>query len=126
MGRGCFGRAADAAFRRDVCAIKSVLASAGYSLRYARRPELDGYYIPDRPPLAPEMADQIRAAMAEADRRQIEIMSRLSPAARVHQAGRLSDGLRRIAVRRLRERQPGLSLAAAHREVMHRYDRLGN
>lgn len=125
LGRLCFGKAAEATFRRDMRAVKPVLESGGFELRYTRRPGSEGYYVPERPRLAPEVAEPIRTALAEVDRHQAEITSRLSPAARLRQAARLSDGLRRIAVERLRERQPGLSPAEAQREIVRRDERLG-
>jgi hypothetical protein len=124
-GADCFGTAATAAFRRDMRAVKAALASSGYHLAYARRRGSQGYYIADRPSLAPEVAAAIQGAAAEVDRRQIEIARRLAPAVRLQQAGRLSDGLRRMAVERLRQRRPGLTLATAHREVLSHYHGLG-
>jgi hypothetical protein len=125
LGRGCFGKAAAATFARDMRALKAALASAGHELRYSRRPGSEGYAIAGRPPLDDELAAQISAAMAEVDPRQVEITRRLSPAARVRQAGLLSDGLRQMAARRLRQQQPGRPLASVYREVMQTYDRLG-
>jgi hypothetical protein len=125
LGRGCFGRAAEATFQRDMRAIKQALATTNHQLKFARRSGSTGYYIQDRPPLEPEFAAHVRAAMAEVDAHQIEIQKRLAPAARVRQAGQLSDGLRRMAVRRWQTRKPDLPLASAHREVMRRYDQLG-
>jgi len=125
LGRGCFGRAATATFQRDMRAIKRLLAATNRRLKFARRAGSAGYYIQDRPPLEPGLAARVRAAMAEVDAHQIDIQRRLAPAARVRQAGQLSDSLRRMAVRRWQERQPDLSFASAHREVMRRYDQLG-
>ena len=93
LGRGCFGRAPAATFRRDLRALKRILAAAGYLLRFSRRPGRGGYYIAGRPDLAPELAAYIRAALADVDPRQIKLAARLTPAERVQQAARLSDGL---------------------------------
>lgn len=125
LGRGCFGKAADATFRRDMRALKAVLASCGFALNFSRRRGRQGYHIPGRPDLAPELAESIRAAIRDVDPLQIALASRLTPAERVWQAGRLSDGLRWMAVRRLMAEQPGLTLRKAHQEVMHRYYQLG-
>ena len=125
LGRDCFGKAAEATFRRDMRALRAVLASCGFGLRFSRRSGHGGYYIPGRPELAPEVAEAIRAAMSDVDPRQIAMASRLTPADRVQQAGRLSDGLRWMALRRLMAEQPGLTLRQAHQEVMHRYYQLG-
>ena len=125
LGRGCFGKAAEATFRRDMRALKAGLASCGFGLKFSRRSGRGGYYIPGRPELAPELAEAIRAAMSDVDPLQIEMASQLTPADRVQQAGRLSDGLRRMALRRLMAEQPGLTLRKAQQEVMHRYYQLG-
>lgn len=125
LGRGCFGKAAEATFRRDMRALKAVLDSCGFGLKFSRRSGRSGYYIPGRPELAPELAESIRAAIDDVDPLQIERASRLTPAERVQQAGRLSDGLRRMALRRLMAEQPGLTLRKAQQEVMHRYYQLG-
>src|SRR5574337_899436 len=125
LGRGCFGKAAEATFRRDMRALKAVLDSCGFGLKFSRRSGRGGYYIPGRPELAPELAESIRAAISDVDPLQIEMASRLTPADRVQQAGRLSDGLRQMALRRLMAEQPGLTLRQAQQEVMHRYYQLG-
>lgn len=125
LGRGCFGKAAEATFRRDMRALKAVLDSCGFGLKFSRWSGRSGYYIPGRPELAPELAESIRAAIGDVDPLQIERASRLTPAERVQQAGRLSDGLRRMALRRLMAEQPGLTLRKAQQEVMHRYYQLG-
>ncbi len=125
LGRGCFGKAAEATFRRDMHALKAILDSCGFGLKFSRRSGRGGYYIPGRPELAPELAEAIRAAISDVDPFQIEMATQLTPADRVQQAGRLSDGLRRMALRRLMAEQPGLTLRKAHQEVMHRYYQLG-
>ena len=125
LGRACFGKAAEATFRRDMHALKAVLDSCGFGLKFSRRSGRGGYYIPGRPELAPELAEAIRAAMSDVDPLQIEMASQLTPVDRVQQAGRLSDGLRRMALRRLMAEQPGLTLRKAQQEVMHRYYQLG-
>ena len=125
IGRGCFGRAAAATFRRDIRALKALLKDAGFSLRFSRQARRGGYYVVGRPELAPELAVMIQAGMQDVDPKQIASAAQLTPADRVQQAGQLSDGLRRMAVRRLMGEQPGLGLKEAYREVSHRYDRLG-
>jgi len=124
VGRGCFGRARLAAFRRDMRALKAVLTAADFKLKFSRRPAHGGYYIEGRPDLDPELARLIRSALSDLDPRQLAIASRLSPAQRVWQAGQLSDQLRRMAIRRLVLEQPGLSPREAQREVLHRYYQL--
>ena len=48
VGRGCFGKAAAATLKRDLRALKSVLASNGFALRFSRRAGRRGYFIPGR------------------------------------------------------------------------------
>jgi hypothetical protein len=126
VGRGCFGAAAAATFRRDIRALKALLSRAGFKLRFSRQAGRGGYYVVGRPELAPELAEMIRAGMQDVDAKQVALAARLTPADRVQQAARLSDGLRRMAVRRLLGERPGLDLKEAYREVSHRYDQLGS
>ena len=124
LGRGGFGSAAASTFRRDIRALKVLLEQAGYSLRFSRQTRRTGYYIVGRPELATDLANTIRAGMRDIDRKQIVLAARLTPADRIRQAGQLSDGLRRMAVRRLLAERPSLSFNEAYREVAHRYDQL--
>jgi hypothetical protein len=125
VGRGCFGKAATATLKRDLRAVRAILAAQGLALRFSRRPGRRGYYIPGRPELAPELIAAIRAGMSDLDPHQIELARLLTPAQRVQQAGRLSDQLRAMAVRRLMAERPGLTPGEAQREVLRRYERLG-
>jgi hypothetical protein len=125
VGRGCFGKAPTATLKRDLRALKSVLAASGWDLRYSRRPEHRGYYVPGRPELAPEIASAIKASLSDLDPYQIRLAQRLTPAQRVQQAGRLSDQLRMMAVRRRLTENPGLTLREAHQETMRSYERWG-
>jgi hypothetical protein len=122
---GCFGKSAGATFRRDIRALKVILARAGFHLRFSRQVGRAGYYIAERTELAPELAQRIKGAVQDVDARQVVLASRLTPAARLRQAGRLSDGLRRLAVRRLMAERPVLTLPEAYREVAQRYGELG-
>jgi hypothetical protein len=121
VGAGCFGKAATATFRRDMRALKAVLATRDYRLMFSRRTGRAGYYISGRPELSPELAETLRNAASDVDPKQIMLAGRLSPAERVQQAGLLSDGARRLAVRRLMAERPDLSLPQAQQEVLHRY-----
>jgi hypothetical protein len=122
LWRGCFGAAAAKAFRRDIRALKAFITRAGFSLRFSRRAGRSGYDIVGRLDLAPELAELNQAGMRDVDPKQIELAARLTLAKRVRHAGQFSDGLRRIAVRRLLAERPGLSLQKAHHEVARRYD----
>jgi hypothetical protein len=122
---GCFGKSAAATFRRDIRALKAILSRAGFSLRFSRRSGRGGYYVAGRPELALELVQMIQSAMQDVDPKQVALAIRLTPAERVQQAGRLSDGLRRLAARRLMAERRGLGLQEAYREVTHRYTQLG-
>lgn len=49
VGRGCFGKAAAATLKRDLRALKTVLAARGWNLRFSRRAGCSGYYMPAVP-----------------------------------------------------------------------------
>lgn len=123
LGLDCFGANSALTFRRDMQAVKAILAAGGFEFRYSRRADRPGYYIPGRPDLAPEVQQAIRGAAEEVDPRQIEIWHRLTVGQRVQMATRLSDSVRSIAVQRLQQQQPGLDRLAAQRQVLRRYYR---
>lgn len=125
VGRGCFGKAAAATLKRDLRALKTVLAAQGWNLRFSRRAGHSGYYIAGRPELATEIAAAIRASLSDLDQHQLKLAQRLTPAQRVQQAGQLSDQLRWMAVRRLLAEHPDMSPRNAHHAVMQRYEQLG-
>lgn len=120
LGRGCFGRAASLAFRRDMQAVKLILAASGQALCYSRRTESGGYYIEGSPELAPEVTRAIQGAAQELDPRQIAMFARLAPSQRLRLAARLTDDLLALAVRRLQQERPTLPRLEAQREVLHR------
>lgn len=124
LGLGCFGANPELTFRRDMQAVKGILAAAGFGLKYSRRAEKAGYYIPGRPDLAPETLQAIRGAVQEVDPRQIEIWRQMTPAQRVRLAMRLSEDMLAMAVHRLRHERPDLDRLAARREVLHRHYQL--
>jgi hypothetical protein len=126
LGLDCFGANSALTFRRDMQAVKAILADGGFELKYSRRPERRGYYIPGRPDLAPEIATAIQHAIEEVDTRQIEIWRHMTVAQRVRMATGMSDSLRSIAVHRLRQAHPALDRLSAQREVLQRYYRLND
>lgn len=119
LNRSCFGKSESDNFGQDVRVPCKYLESEAYHLNYSRRPGKTGYYIPERPDLALELADRIPALMTEVDRKQLAIFRRLSPARRLRQAGCLPDHLRRIATNRIHRERPDLFFPEAHREVLH-------
>jgi hypothetical protein len=120
LGRGCFGKAAALAFRRDMQAVKLILAASGQSLRYSRNTQSGGYYIEGLPELAPEVTRAIHGAAQELDPHQIAVFARLAPAQRLRLAARLTADLLAIAVGRLQQEQPELTRLEAQREVLYR------
>jgi hypothetical protein len=120
LGRGCFGQAAALAFRRDMQAVKLILAAGGQSLRYSRKAGRAGYHIEGRPELAPEVTRAIHGAAEELDPRQIAVFARLAPGQRLRLAVGLTDDLMTIAVRRLQQLRPELTRLQAQQEVLYR------
>lgn len=124
LGRGCFGKGAALAFRRDMQAVKLILAAGGQSLRYSRKAGSAGYYIQGRSELAPEVTRAIHGAAEELDPHQIAVFARLAPGQRLRLAMRLTEDLTTIAVRRLLQERPELNRLEAQREVLRRTYRL--
>ena len=120
LGSGCFGIQPTLAFARDIRFLRQVLQEAGYQLNYRRNRGNTGYQIAGRPELEPIFEKKLHATFAEVSPEQAAIFARLTPAERVWQGATLSDQLRAQAVRRLRQEQPELDEAEAHREVMRR------
>lgn len=126
LGQECFNRQAVLTFRRDMQAVKAILAVQGYELKYSRRPERPGYFIPGRPAFAPERLKAIRGAVQEVDPYQIEIFNRMTPQERLERAGQLSADVLDLAIQSLMVERPGLSRSEAQREVLHRYYQFGS
>jgi hypothetical protein len=120
LGRGSFGKAAGLVFRRDMQAVRAILAAGGQSLRYSRKVGHTGYYIEGRPGLAPEVRRAIHGAADEIDPHQIAVFARLTPGQRLRLAARLTEDLLAIAVRQLQHEQPELPGLEAQREVLYR------
>lgn len=64
-----------------------------------------------------EMRREIAGAVAEIDLAQLEILRRMTPAQRVRMAASMIADGERVAVFRLRQREPALSEAEAYRIV---------
>ena len=124
LGPDCFGSNSALTFRRDMQAVKAILAASGFVLSYSRRAERPGYTIEGRPDLAPEIIQAIRGAAQEVDPRQIEAWNRLTAGQRLALSTRLSDDMLGMAVHRLMQERPELDRRAAQREVLHRYYQL--
>jgi len=123
VGMGCFGRQPTLTFARDIRFLRQVLDGSGFRLQYRRSPS-QGYWIIDRPVLAPAIEKKLSGAFSEVSPEQAAIFARLTPAERVWQGATLSDQLRTQAAHRLMREQSNLSVAEAHREVLSRMYRL--
>jgi hypothetical protein len=121
LGKGCFGRQPELAFRRDMQVAKTILAQAGFHLTYRRRPKQAGYYIEGRPVLPPEIARAIAGAADEIDPHQIQQLAQLTIMARFNLANTLSAEVLALAVRAERRLYPELAPDAARQEVLNRY-----
>ncbi len=101
LGRRCFGSTPEAAFERDVAAVREALAGAGHRLLQRDDAGRRRYHVEGRPHLDEHLRQLIAGAAAEVDPRQIAIYRRLEPAQRVWQLAHLSDWLRQSNERRL-------------------------
>ena len=124
LGKGCFGRRPELAFRRDMQVVKTTLAQAGFHLIYSRRPTQPGYFVEGRPALTPEAASAIAGAADEIDPHQNQQLARLTAKARLSLANNLSAEVLALAVRAELRLHPELAPDAARQEVLHRYYRL--
>lgn len=73
------------------------------------------------PPLTREsIAQEVRAAFAELDMRQMDITRRLSPAQRLRQVCELNRFLRHAAIAAIRQQHPGISEHALQQQLLRR------
>jgi hypothetical protein len=121
LGKNCFGIAAwEDTFYRDIRFVKQALEAAGYQLLYSRRKEQSGYYLDGQPALSPEIQQVLKGSAAEVDQRQIDIYRNLSFGERFHQGCSISDTARKVVSYRIRQENPRLSVAEAHRLALQR------
>lgn len=121
LGKHCFGSSAwEDTFYRDMQVVKQALKAAGYVLLYSRSKSRPGYYLKGQPAISPELSQIVRSSVAEVDQRQIDIYHQLSPADRFRQGCAISDTARRVVAYRIRQENPQLSAAEAHRMALQR------
>lgn len=121
LGKNCFGISAwEDTFYRDMRFVKQAFEAAGYRLLYSRSKQQPGYYLDGQPVLSPEIKKVLKGSTAEVDQRQIDIYSKLSFAERFHQGCSISDTARKVVAYRIRQENPGLSVAEANRMAVHR------
>jgi hypothetical protein len=121
LGRNCFGVSAwEDTFYRDMHIVKQALKAVGYTLSYSRSKRQPGYYLQDQPVLSPELKQVLHYSATEVDPRQIDIYHRLTPADRFRQGCSISDTARKAVAYRIRQENPHLSPAEAHRMALQR------
>ena len=116
MGYSCFGDSAWIdTFYRDMQVVKRALRAAGYQLAYSRSLKQPGYYLRNQPAISSELSATLDGSVAEVDPSQIAIFKRLSIGQRFHQGCSISNLARQVVANRIRQRNPQLGLAEAHR-----------
>ena len=121
LGKNCFGVSAwEDTFYRDMRVVKQAFEAAGYQLLYNRNKQQPGYYLDGQPALSPEIQQVLKGSAAEVDQRQIDIYRNLSFGERFHQGCSISDTARNVVAYRIRQENPRLSLAEAHRLALQR------
>jgi hypothetical protein len=121
LGKNCFGSSAwEDTFYRDMRVVKRAFQVAGYLLEYSRSREHPGYHLRGQPALSPEFRQMVKSSAAEADRRQIDIYCKLSPAARFRQGIGISDTARNVVAYRIRQENPELTVEESVRMALQR------
>lgn len=121
LGKNCFGISAwEDTFYRDMRVVRQAFLADGYQLEYSRSRGQKGYYLHGQPALSPEFGQMIKASAAEADQRQIDIYSQLSPADRFRQGSSISDTARNVVAYRIRQENPELTSDEANRMALQR------
>ena len=121
LGKNCFGISAwEDTFYRDMRFVKQAFEAAGYRLLYTRKNEQPGYYLAGQPALSSEIKQALKGSALEVDQRQIDIYRKLSFAERFQQGCSISDTARKVVAYRIRQENPRLSVAEAHRMALQR------
>jgi hypothetical protein len=116
LGKGCFGEAAwEDTFFRDMQAVKQVLKAAGYQPAYSRSPQRSGYYLRNQANLSSNLSAALDGCVSEVDASQIAIFEKLTFQQRFQQGCSVSNLARSVVAHRIRQRNPRLSTAEAHR-----------
>jgi hypothetical protein len=116
LGRGCFGDFAWVdMFYRDMQVVKRALRAAGYQPAYSRNLRQPGYYLRNQPSIGSDLSATLDGCVAEVDPSQISILKQLSFEQRFQQGCSISNLARQVVANRIRQRNPQLSLAEAHR-----------
>ncbi len=119
LGAGCFGALSwEDAFYRDMRVVKKGLSAAGFQSGYSRRPSQQGYYLVGQPAVSPRLSELLELSAAEADAAQLKIFRQLSPAERFHLGCSACDTARQAVAYRIRQQNPGLSMAEANFQAL--------
>ena len=116
LGEGCFGDSAwEDTFFRDMQVVKQALKAAGYRPAYSRSSCQPGYYLRDQAEISSELERILDGCVAEINPSQIEIIKRLTFAQRFQQGCSINNLARNTVAHRIRQRNPSLNAAEAHR-----------
>ena len=116
LGKGCFGDSAWVdTFSRDMQVVKRALRAAGYQPAYGRSLRQTGYYLRNQPSIGSDLSATLEGCVAEVDPSQIAILKQLSIQQRFQQGCSISNLACQVVANRIRQREPELSLAEAHR-----------
>ena len=116
LGVGCFGDSAWIdTFYRDMQVVKRALRVAGYQPAYSRSLQRPGYYLRNQPSIGSDLSTTLDGSVMEVDPTQIAIYKQFSIKQRFQQGCSISNLARQVVANRLRQRNPQLSLAEAHR-----------
>lgn len=128
LGEGCFGDSAWVdTFFRDMQVVKRALRAAGYQLGYCRNRKLPGYYLIDQPKISAQLSAILEGSIAEVDLTQISIARRLASQKRFQQGCSITNLACQVVANRIRQRNPELSIAEAHRRAVQAWEtRPGN
>lgn len=116
LGRGCFGDSAWVdTFYRDLQVVKQAIRAAGHQLAYRRSSRQPGYYLLGQPSINDELSVTLDGSVAEVDPAQIAILKKLSFQQRFQQGCSISNLASRVVANRIRQKNPKLNQAEAHR-----------
>lgn len=98
LGNHCFGvKAWEDTFYRDMRAVKTVFASAGFTLEYNRGGNRPGYHLAGEPALHQSMHRRLVGALQELDDEQCEIYGQISAEQKCYQAISMIESSRRVS-----------------------------
>ena len=119
LGKGCFGTSAwQDTFYRDMQVVKRALRTAGYQLAYSRSSQRPGYFLRNQPAIGSGLSTILDGCVAEVDHSQIAIYQQLSFEQRFRQGCSISNLACQVVAHRIRQRNPQLGLAEAHRQAL--------